>query len=146
MENVTTPTRHLSVAEYFLQIEKEYLIADFRRKIYFSPKDKNYWTKVCGYKKTRIEKISERNRLNSIFNSEDKLNELRKELFDNFGKPKFLMTENDVKNYYSNGNEFSYHGEIYILDQVRQDGTFTIYSPSKEEYLTVNEEEISRIL
>ena len=56
------------------------------------------------------------------------------------------MTAKDIKNYYSNGNEFSYKGEIYILDQVRSDGTMTIYSPDKEEYLNVNREEISRIL
>ena len=43
-------TRHLSVAEYFLQVQKEYLIADFRRKIYFSPKDKNYYTNVWSWK------------------------------------------------------------------------------------------------
>ena len=92
-------TRHLSVAEYFLQVQKEYLIADFRRKIYFSPKDKNYYTKVCGYKKNRIDKISERNKLHSIFNSEEKLNELRHELFDSFGRPKFQMSEEDNKNY-----------------------------------------------
>ena len=139
-------TRHLSVAEYFLQVQKEYLIADFRRKIYFSPKDKNYYTRVCGYKKNRIDKISERNKLHSIFNSEEKLNELRHELFDSFGRPKFQMSEEDNKNYYANGNEFSYQGEIYILDQEREDGRITLYSPTKEEYLTVDKSDVSRIL
>lgn len=139
-------TRHLSVAEYFLQVQKEYLIADFRRKIYFSPKDKNYWTRVCGYKKARITKISERNKLHSIFNSEEKLNELRRELFDSFGRPKFFMTDEDKSNYYANGNEFSYQGEIYILDQVCKDGKLTLYSPSREEYMTVEKTDVARIL
>ena len=40
---MSNKTKNLSVAEYFLQIQKEYLIADFRRKIYYSPKDKKYW-------------------------------------------------------------------------------------------------------
>ncbi len=146
MDKQNNTTRHLSVAEYFLQVQKEYLIADFRRKIYFSPKDKNYYTKVCGYKKSRIDKISERNKLHSIFNSEEKLNELRHELFDSFGRPKFKMTEEDNNNYYANGNEFSYKGEIYILDQVREDGQLTIYSPMKEEYLTVGKFDVARIL
>lgn len=139
-------TRHLSVAEYFLQVQKEYLIADFRRKIYFSPKDKNYWARVCEYKKVRITKISERNKLHSIFNSEEKLNELRRELFDSFGRPKFPLTDKDESNYYANGNEFSYQGEIYILDQVGKDGRLTMYSPSREEYLTVERNDVSRIL
>lgn len=139
-------TRNLSVAEYFLQVQKEYLIADFRRKIYFSPKNKAYWTKVCGYKKQRIENISKRNNLNSIFNSESKMNELRNVLFDRNGKPKFEMTVDDLNNYYSNGNEFSYKGEIYILDQVTEDGHLTLYSPSREEYVNVCKEDVTRIL
>lgn len=139
-------TRNLSVAEYFLQLQKEYLIADFRRKIYYSPKDKTYWTRVCGFKKDKIQSISKRNNLNSIFNSEDKLSELRSELFDSLGKPKFEMNAKDLKNYYSNGNEFQYRGEIYILDEERKDGTLTLYSPDKEEYVNVQKNEVNRIL
>ena len=146
MDKKVEKTRNLSVAEYFLQIQKEYLIADFRRKIYYSPKDKAYWTKVCGYNEARIEKIAKRNNLNSILNSEDKLDELRKELFDQLGKPRFEMTADDVKNYYSNGNEFSYRGEIYMLDQVNHDGTLTMYSVDREEYIKVCKDEVCRIL
>lgn len=146
MDKKVVKTRNLSVAEYFLQIQKEYLIADFRRKIYYSPKDKAYWGKVCRYKETRIEKIAKRNNLHSIFNSENKLEELRRELFDKSGKPRFVMTPDDIENYYSNGNEFSYKGEIYILDQVNQDGMLTLYSIDKEEYIKVNKDEVCRIL
>lgn len=144
MNNIKT--RNLSVAEYFLQIQREYLIADFRRKIYFSPKNKTYWNKVCNYKEARINVIAKRNNLNSIFNCESKLEELRNELFDHSGKPKFDMTPDDIKNYYSNGNEFSYQGEIYILDQVDQDKTLTLYSPSTEEYIKVSMSDVSRII
>lgn len=138
-------TRNLSVAEYFIEIQKEYLIADFRRKIYYNPKHKAYWTKVCTYKKKRIDEIAKRNGLNSIFNSEAKLLEIRSELFDHNGKPKFNLTDEDLNNYYTNGNEFAYKGEIYILDQVREDNTLTLYSPSKEEYVNVEKKDVSRI-
>lgn len=138
-------TKNLSVAEYFIEIQKEYLIADFRRKIYYNPKNKAYWTKVCFYKKKRIDEIAKRNGLNSIFNSEVKLSEIRSELFDHNGKPKFNLTNEDLDNYYTNGNEFAYKGEIYILDQVREDDTLTLYSPSKEEYINVNKQDVSRI-
>lgn len=144
--NSNNKTRNLSVAEYFLQIQREYLIADFRRKIYYNLKDKHYWTKVCFYKETRINKIANRNKLNSIFNSEEKLNELRNELFDHNGKPKWGWSSVDILNYYSVGNEFSYKGEIYILDQVNVDDTLTLYSSSKQEYITISKEEVSRIL
>lgn len=139
-------TRNLSVAEYFLQVQKEYLMADFRRKIYFSPKDKSYWQKVMGFKEQRINAIANRNRLNSILNNSEKLVELRNELFDLNGKPRFELTEVDLLNYYTTGNEFSYHGEIYILDQEREDGTLTLYSAEREEFVYANKNEVCRIL
>lgn len=147
MDNIkNNKTRNLSVAEYFLQIQREYLIADFKRKIYFSPKDRAYYIRVCGYKETRINAIARRNNLNSIFNSAEKLAELRAELFDRNGKPKFEMTSKDYANYFSNGSEFSYQGEIYILDQVKEDGQLTLYSPDKEKYIDVSKTDVSRIL
>lgn len=139
-------TRNLSVAEYFLIIQKEYLIADFRRKIYFSPKDKAYWIKVMGYKAQKINDIANRNRLNSILNDSDKMKELHDELFDLNGKPKFSLSEADLISYYTTGNEFSFRGEIYILDQVNEDDSLTLYSPDKEEYTMATKEEVCRIL
>jgi len=138
--------RHLSVAEYFLQIQKEYLIADFRRKIYYSPKDKAYYKKVMGYKKDKINAIAERNHLKSILNDVDKYAELRNLLFDSNGKPRFEMTAEDVKNYYCVGNEFSYVGEIYTLDQINEDGTLTIYNQSIEQFKKVQKDDVCRIL
>lgn len=138
--------RHLSVAEYFLQIQKEYLIADFRRKIYYSPKDKAYYKKVMGYKKDKINAIAERNHLKSILNDVDKYAELRNLLFDSNGKPRFEMTVEDVKNYYCVGNEFSYGGEIYTLDQINEDGSLTIYNQSIEQFKKVQKDDVCRIL
>ena len=138
--------RHLSVAEYFLQIQKEYLIADFRRKIYYSPKDKAYYKKVMGYKKDKINAIAERNHLKSILNDVDKYTELRNLLFDSNGKPRFEMTAEDVKNYYCVGNEFSYGGEIYTLDQINEDGSLTIYNQSIEQFKKVQKDDVCRIL
>lgn len=138
--------RHLSVAEYFLQIQKEYLIADFRRKIYYSPKDKAYYKKVMGYKKDKINAIAERNHLKSILNDVDKYAELRNLLFDSNGKPRFEMTAEDVKNYYCVGNEFSYGGEIYTLDQINEDGSLTVYNQSIEQFKKVQKDDVCRIL
>lgn len=138
--------RHLSVAEYFLQIQKEYLIADFRRKIYYSPKDKAYYKKVMGYKKDKINAIAERNHLKSILNDVDKYAELRNLLFDSNSKPRFEMTAEDVKNYYCVGNEFSYGGEIYTLDQINEDGSLTIYNQTIEQFNKVQKDDVCRIL
>lgn len=141
-----TKTRNLSVAEYFLQLQKEYLTAEFRRKIYFNPKDKAYYQKVMGFKKEKIESIAKRNRLKSIFNDNVTLSEIQRELFTLDGKPKFEMTDIDRENYYATGNEFSYKGEIWALDQVNDDGSLTLYSLSREQYENANQNEVCRIL
>ena len=139
-------TRNLSVAEYFLVIQREYLIAEFRKKIYFSKSDKAYYQRVMDGKRSKIEKISKRNRLDNIFNNEAKREEMWNELFDRLGKPKFELSKTDVENYYATGNEFSFHGDIWILDQVNADGTLTLYSEKKQEFETATKDEVCRIL
>lgn len=139
-------TRNLSIAEYFLQLQREYLIADFRRKIYFNPKDKAYYQRVMGYKKEKIESIAKRNRLKNIFDDTATLEEIKQELFTNDGKPKFEMNESDIENYYANGNEFSYKGKIWTLDYVQDDGTLILYSLNKEQFESAKKEDVCRIL
>lgn len=139
-------TRNLSVAEYFLVIQKEYLIAEFRKKIYFSKNDKNYYQRVMNGKREKIEIISKRNRLDNIFNNSDKMEEMRNELFDRLGKPKFEMSQTDIDNYYAIGNEFSFHGDIWILDQLNSDGTLTMYSAKLQQYEKADKSEVCRIL
>lgn len=139
-------TRNLSVAEYFLVIQKEYLIAEFRKKIYFSKNDKNYYQRVMNGKREKIEIISKRNRLDNIFNNSDKMEEMRNELFDRLGKPKFEMSQTDIDNYYAIGNEFSFHGDIWILDQLNSDGTLTMYSAKLQQYKKADKSEVCRIL
>lgn len=139
-------TRNLSVAEYYSVIQQEYLIAEFRKKIYYNPKDKNYYQRMMSHKEDKIRDISGRNRLDSIFTNPDLMMEIRGNLFDRWGRPKFNMTPTDVQNYYSPGNEFSYKGEIWTLDQVNDDNTLTIYSTKYQRYERVKKDEICRIL
>lgn len=139
-------TRNLSVAEYYSVIQQEYLIAEFRKKIYYNPKDKNYYQRVMSHKEDKIRDISVRNRLESIFTNPDLMTEMRGNLFDCWGRPKFNMTPTDIQNYYSPGNEFSYKGEIWTLDQVNEDNTLTLYSTKHQRYEKVKKDEVCRIL
>lgn len=139
-------TRNLSVAKYFEVIQQEYLIAQFRKKIYYSPKDKRYYERVMGHKKEKIDNIANRNHLDSIFTSKAKETEIRRSVFDLAGRPIFEMTDTDKKNYYAVGNEFSYQGKIWILDAVRQDGLLTLYCAHDERYENVLPDEVIRIL
>ena len=138
--------RNLSVAEYFLIIQKEYLIAEFRKKIYFSKNDKIYYQRVMDGKKNKINDIAKRNRLDSIFNNSEKMEEMKAELFDKLGKPKFEMSPTDIENYYASGNEFSFRGDIWILDQIKEDGTLTLYSAKLQQYEDAKKENVCRIL
>lgn len=141
-----TQNRELSVAEYFIQIQKEYLIAKFRSKIYFSPKNKRYWKKVMRYKAEKINLISSRNKLNSIFNSDEKMEDFYNRLFDENGKPRFELTDEDLKNYYTVGNDFSYQGEIYNLDSIEENGKLRLYSKDKNKFEIVDKNDVCRIL
>lgn len=140
-------TRNLSVAEYFEVLQEEYLQAEFRKKIYYNPKDKAYYQRVMDYKAERITDIATRNCLTSIFNSTERLAEVRERLFLRNGKPRFAMNPVDERNYYMPGNEFSYHGAIWLLDQVDDSlSVLTIYSPSLQQYERVTKDDICRIL
>ena len=141
-------TRNLSVAEYFVVLQREYLIAEFRKKIYYSKNDKAYYQRVMDGKREKIEEIANRNRLDNIFNSTEKLREMQLELFDRLGKPKFPMSETDVENYYATGNEFSFHGDIWILDAVDDDEEkpLVLYSAKLQQYERAKKEEVCRIL
>lgn len=139
-------TRNLSVAEYFIAIQREYLIAEFRKKIYFSPNDKSYYQKVMCYKAEKINNIASRNRLDSILNNSSKLEELKNDLFDKLGKPKFELSDTDIENYYANGNDFSFRGDIWILDQINEDGSLILYSSKLQQYEKADKNEVCRIL
>lgn len=141
-----TKTRNLSVAEYFDVIQQEYYIAEFRKKIYYNPKDKRYYGRVMGHKAEKIKDIAERNHLDSIFTSDRKAAEIRGSLFDVTGRPRFDMTDADRENYYSTGNEFSYRGGVWVLDSVREDGQLVLYSSHDERYEIVSPEDVIRIL
>ena len=141
-----TNNRNLSAAEYFHAIQREYLIADFRRRIYYSPKDKAYYRRVMDYKAAKINSIAERNNLISILNSEDKRKEIHEELFERGWNPKFEMTETDRKNYYLVGNEFSYQGGIWVLEAISENGVAKISQKANNSIKEVQASEICRIL
>jgi len=120
-------SRNLSVAGYFEVVQKEYLIADFKRKIYYNVKDKQYYQKVMSFKADKINNIAERNNLNSVLNDKLTRDKVHSELFDAKGNPTFRMTESDFVNYYLAGSEFSYLGKVWILKNQIDFRTFKLY-------------------
>lgn len=138
--------RSLSVAEYFHVIQREYLMAEFRRKIYFSPKDKRYFSRVMEFKREKICDIANRNKLTSIFTSPEKMRDVRAELFDPLNRPMFAMSPKDWMNYYSVNSDFSYQGEVWKLDAVKGD-FITLYNERSQVYAdNVPKSEVIRVL
>lgn len=136
----------LSVAEYFHVIQREYLMAEFRRKIYFSPKDKRYFSRVMEFKREKICDIANRNKLTSIFTSPEKMRDVRAELFDPLNRPMFAMSPKDWMNYYSVNSDFSYRGEVWKLDAVKGD-FITLYNERSQVYAdNVPKSEVIRVL
>jgi hypothetical protein len=93
-------SRHLSSFEYFEVLQREYLIAEIRRKIYPSIKDKNYYKKIMSYKRDKIEDLSNRNNLDSIFTSKETRDKYVQEIYPSVGLPNFELTEKDILFYY----------------------------------------------
>lgn len=98
------------------------------------------------YKAEKINLISSRNKLNSIFNSDEKMEDFYNRLFDENGKPRFELTDEDLKNYYTVGNDFSYQGEIYNLDSIEENGKLRLYSKDKNKFEIVDKNDVCRIL
>lgn len=138
-------TRNLSASEYFMEIQREYLIADFRKKISFSPKDKRFFQKVCDFKAIKINDIATRNHLKSILNDNSMMEEVRVQLFGTDGIPRFELSETDIQNYYSIGNDFAYDGKIYSLCSI-EGNELTLFSKFGGDSQTVPRERACRIL
>lgn len=88
MDVDTNKSRDLSLADYYEILQKEYISYHIRSKIYppeYAKKYENY----CKCKREKIEKISNKNTIPSIFN----LQGLRQKIFDSFfnayGLPNF---------------------------------------------------------
>lgn len=88
-------TRDLSTFDYLQCLQREYINAELRKRIYPRVKDKRYYEKTMFYKKEKIEDIAQRNKLDTIFNSEQVKRELYDEIYNEFGLPNFLYRNTD---------------------------------------------------
>lgn len=143
---VRSKSRNLSTGEYFEIVQKEYIVAMLRSKIYPSPNDKQYWKRVMDYKKQRIDEIAERNGLKSIFNDEETRKAVNSVMYNEHNVPIF-MNDQDKRNYYMSGSEFQYNGELWTLDlHNEKDGTLCLYNKKREQYEVVRVGDANRVL
>jgi hypothetical protein len=110
--SVPQKDRNLSIFDYFEQLQIEYVLAELRKKIYPSEKDKAYYTRLMEQKEIKIKDISIRNSLPSLFDSEKVKTAKYKVVYGNGGLPNFHYSnptieqqfkEKDVRFYYAKG-------------------------------------------
>ncbi len=138
-------SRNLSKSEYFDAIQREYIIADFKRRFYSKTKDKEYYAKVARFKAEKINDIANRNNLISVINDEQKYKEVRKTLINKLNQPLFEMSDIDLLNYYREGCEFVYEREVWILKGTDMKSA-VIYKKGSNIQKDVSIDEIARVL
>lgn len=153
--------KNQSILEFYEALQLEYFICEIRRKIYISQKDKNYYKKVMDFKRSKIEDLSLKNGIPSIFSNEDIKIEYIKRTYPKCGLPEFIKcynntklamwTDNDNSHYYSIGKDIKIviNDNILIgtLDNVDFKNGFGLVKIRKESTLrTIFLKEITRIL
>lgn len=106
-------SRSLTFMEYFENLQREYIVAELRYKIYVSGKDKKYYLeREMAGKKLTIEDISLRNNLKNIFSSQERREKYMKEIYNEIGLPNFIYRDHtdrekrsisDILNYFQRG-------------------------------------------
>lgn len=83
-------------SDFFACLQREYLVAELRQKIYPKQKDKDYYLhrEMEGKKKT-IESISARNNLPSIFTDSWLMERYKSEIYNEFGLPNFIYRSSE---------------------------------------------------
>ncbi|WP_291910999.1 hypothetical protein [Chitinophaga sp. CB10] len=135
-------TRELSIYDFFVVLQVEWLQADIRQKIYQSEKDKKYWGRVKEGKENTILKIAERNNLPNLFNDPYIKAEISSRVFQKTSYPLFTYKNAEMKAeleyldllfYYYKGTEVRFELE----DGSSQTGTVAAYQPF-DAFVTVN--------
>jgi len=152
-------SRKITFIEYFENLQKEYIVAELRYKIYPNPRDKQYYKEreMTG-KRQKIEDISLRNNLDNIFTSNYLKCKFYEEVYNKTGPPNFIYRDEqdrlkrgvlDIYNFFSKGtlvtvlyNECCMKGKIESVNI--KERVVTIYAFDLEKSLSVSFEKIVR--
>lgn len=127
-------SRNLNNYEYLQVLQKEYIVAEIRSKIYIKPKDKEYWRRVKFGKKAKIEDISTKNHLPNIFNDNDVQKDIEREVYGSGPLPNFIYSSNENKQeleYLDLQNYFNKNTTVKVLDYYGEEvvGEIVEYKP-----------------
>jgi hypothetical protein len=135
--------RHISILEYFNRLQLEFLLYELRSKIYPAAEDKVKFKRVLQFKKDKIDDISKKNTLVSIFDDEIMKREMVDALFGNENMPSDF-NKRDKYFYYFVGSDFSYNRQGCKLISYDFNDSTAIIEKNSEKF-TVDLIQIRRI-
>ncbi len=104
----------LTIFEYFNILQLEWICADLRTRIYTREKDLRYWEFVKQGKKVKIENISHKNQLPTIFDDPQMKEDFIRKVYREKGFPNFIYKDDaqraqqeffDMQNYFAKDND-----------------------------------------
>ena len=150
--------------EFFITLQKEYIVAEIRKKIYPDIKGKEKSEEIMKGKKRKIYDMAVKNSLKTIFPDmkvgevslyDEQLRiDLYREIYGDCDFPNFIYRDDvqkqrlgfkDRKCYYSVGSDFKTPNGIGILEEVNLDDKICQIK-IKDEVISFMMSEISRIL
>lgn len=152
-------SRKISFIEYFENLQKEYIVAELRSKIYPNEKDRQYYIeREMRGKRQKIEDISTRNNLDNIFTSQFIKQKFYNEIYPTTGLPNFIYRDEadckkrgvlDIYNYFAKGilvtviyNECCMKGKISSVDVYKRSACVYIFDLERD--IFVDFEKIAR--
>lgn len=142
------------IADLFTTLQKEYIICKLRSQIYPIQKHKDYWSNLANQKKMKINDISIKNELESIFSNNDLKIALEKEIFDKCGLPEFYYPKEDIreqqrnwdiKNYFGKGNKVIFNNMTFTICKLNIEEQ-TVEIDFNKNNVEISFSEIKRIL
>lgn len=97
--------RFLSPIEFLDVLQTEYYVNYLKFRIYPKLNDRAYYKRVMGYKKEKIENITSRNELPSIFTDDAIDKQFRDKVFPKIGPPIQILEGKELGYYYYPGTD-----------------------------------------
>jgi len=111
---MSTKSRNISIPDYLEELQIEYFLNELRSKIYPKKKDRDYYKRVYNHKRLKIEDISSKNKIPSIFTDSSLNREYRSRVYLDHGPPSLLNSYELV--YYYRIEE---HVKVLLEDSIR---------------------------
>jgi len=103
-------SRDQSLYNYLESLQLEYITCELRKRVYLKAKDRSFYQRTMAYKKSKIEDISTRNFLPTIFNDDKVKANMYALVYKEHGYPNFIynstadhaeFADKDIDNYFS---------------------------------------------